>query len=147
MKIGCLEISSWVGIGIGAEHIYGKVNGERLSRPYGEKDAKDMSIKDGRRRYYHPEDETERFNNEGQMFPYAIEEAKKQGIEVLLVGNPVYIEPKKIIYTADHIELPIEELNKMADDYAKLDWRTQEAEQDELSNKWYAIVDPTYVTE
>lgn len=145
--IVCLEVSSWVGISIGASHCYGHLKGynggefrcHEISRKLSDQEAKILNEID-RHESYEEGSETERFNDEQSVINEAVKIWRDffPNAKILVNGQFAILEPKTILdgdINAKHIS----KLNKITKMYEKIpenEWKLQ----DELYDKWATIL-------
>jgi len=118
-KYVVLEISSWQGMSLGAEHYYGKLVGEKddnyikyeLEKIMSKKDAERLSKKDDWK--YKEGRGTSRFENEDEIREIAIKEWQKifPNACALLEGRSISAEPMKCLKVKN--ENLKEKLNKI----------------------------------
>ena len=107
-----LEITSFVGLSIGAEHYYAKLIGSEynkhpLVRPLSLEEAQQLDIKDQSGGLHQRAHEravrlgdtltTERFNTKEEIYTAAIKYCDEHGIDILIEGSFVYVQSQKVI--------------------------------------------------
>lgn len=147
-KIFYLEISSWVGISIGAEHYYAKLNtgNEKyeLSREMTRNEAIALDEKDDAMGSYEDawergEKTSTRFNSLDEIYESAQKKALELNCDILIEGKSHYVQPQKILYAKS---LNIDHANEIFNQFDLLDWSNEEDEEvmDELCDKWFSLI-------
>ena len=148
-KMAYLVISSWIGVGIGAEHFYGKITfrstsrvdtrEKELKRKLSLNEAKALDKKDGCHTWRVLR-ETERFNSSDDIRKLAIKTYKKLFplAEFLIEGRSSIAEPQPIIAGDDKkLMREVNRLNKMADDVGR--WDNNE-EMQKIWDEWNVLL-------
>lgn len=141
MKVAYVVVSSYVGISIGAEHLYAdlRINGGeniRLERVMGLEEAKRLDEKDQSGGIWEclvtdGDGKTERFNSMAEIKAEAIPLAKQMGIDWLEAGNPIYVEPVKILLApSDFPEVKLTRCGELFSLYRNSEARQARAERD-----------------
>ena len=147
-QIVYLEITSWYGISIGAEHYYGKLSGSdtvvELERTLTSRQAKELNKKDSMK-YLKEGSKTGRFDTKEEIIEVALFEYKKHfpDAKILILGRSSLAEPQKILDAPKQIR---DKGNLLFAETEKIEWiekygfyyRTKEDEKkiDALSRKW-----------
>jgi len=163
-----LKVSSWVGIGIGAEHYYGKLidqslpweerikNEQTVKRPLGSKEARELSKKDTEmfdekiRCTYRKGDLTDRFASESDVIAQAKKTWKElypHG-EILLLGDDGTAQP---VLPIDGTPAILEEALQIWEEF-EVYWNAGGWEKESnnkpmkaISQRWYKAVQPQFL--
>lgn len=153
-----LDITSYRGVSVGAEHFYGKLvnSGEKyevveLEQVMTKKMAIELNKKDGFGSVGRAGSKTDRFLGKDKLIGFAKKEYKKHfpKAKLLLLGNSSSVSVKKVLDCES--EDVLKKCNKLYDEYKKIEWinrggffyRTPEGEvlEDELYGKWAKILE------
>ena len=149
-KIVELEITSWQGVSLGAEHYYGKLRGyfddDFVSVEVEAKMTQRQAVALGKKddwHHYKAGSMTSRFDTKEEVETTAILTFKDKfpNASVLLKGHWAAHEPKKCL-SADDLEL-MDNLNKVFIEYDKIKYRDTEEYWnlvDPLADKFYTIL-------
>ncbi len=152
-----LDITSFSGVSIGAEHYYGKLvcSGDEyktieLEKKLTSRQAKELNKKDGYGSVFRADSLTGRFDTEQEIISLAIVEYKKHFPEakILLLGDSASAEAKKVL-DAPSKELQ-EKCNALFNEQKKIGWinrggffyRTEEGEEKawDLYKQWNRLI-------
>ena len=152
-EIAFLEITSWQGVSIGAEHYYGKIithnpySHVELKRKLTAKQAAKLSKKD--KWDYRPGAETDRFDTKEQIIKIAVAQYKSimPSARMLVLGSSSSVEPKQVLDANKSI---MEKCNKIYAEFEKIPWINRggfwyrnlgdEEKIEELTTKWKKII-------
>ena len=144
-NIPVVEISSWAGISIGAEHCYAtlyhpteELSKERLTRGISREEAAYLNKKDTWSGWEEG-DVTERFNTEEEIRDAIIELNKKHGYPLIVEGSYSVAEPQRIIYcTNEEFKTA---MNVIHEEFSRHEWDEGHDEmKDRLCDQWYELV-------
>ena len=147
-----LDITTWVGIGLGATHYYGTISLRRHWGKHGQKkwevekkisrsEAIELNKSEGTAySQYRPGQLTTRFNSEAEVLEYAISifrdkvQKKYPEIKFLVLGNTAIIDPQPIIVGDDSAD--VARVNELAARAEKIHYWDSEKEMGEIAKEW-----------
>lgn len=146
-----LRVSSWVGIGIGATHVYGKLShGNRtidLERKLTHKEATELTEKDFPNKdtrgwlFYKPGTLTTRFDSRAQLIRVAKQVMKKEfpNCTVMLEGD--WGNPSRAIVGPDWFVKEANKLYRKADRLGFYNKRSNKHIMDEIYKQWHNLLE------
>ncbi len=148
-KIALLEISTWKGISIDAQHFYRKIyyndkdgdlKTEEITKNITEKEAICLNKKHGRKFGYKKGDKTKCFDTPDEVKKNAInwfiKNLLSKNVKYLINGRYAILEPQEIIFGKGKI---IEKNNELAKRRESLTWEDNENEMEKIINEWKPI--------
>lgn len=149
MKISnvmAVEISSWAGVSLNAEHFYASLvfydaNGEyqtkQLRHKLTAREAKALNKKDGVGGAYSAGCMTERFDSVEDVHQAAIEEFKQiPHAKVLMCGRHAVLEPQMVLIGPEDYKVRV---NQLAARCKKLDWNRDERKLQKICDEFDAL--------
>ena len=148
-NIAHLDISSWVGISIGADHVYGKIcyQGDEISvmRILTKEDAHRLNIKDKTEigfAMYSEGEECKRFDTRSELIKKAIEIVKEKypQVDLLLRGSGASVSCNEALWGKD--QQKVDRINKLYREADKLDFYSgkDDDRMEELDDEFEKIV-------
>jgi len=168
-RIVFLDVTSWIGISLGAEHHYGRLSFEvrpqkldnidkykevELKRRLGAKEVKDLNKKDSSLglSMYGVGEKTHRFNSQVAVFVEARKVWRKKfpKAHILIDGQTGIIQPQRIMEVVEGLENTMKRANKLFkqfDDLGRWDIKENQRRVNKIDQKWIKLIMPRWAKE